>query len=115
MHAQEPATHQIALLVQDDPQVEEALHKLLEPRGWEIALVRDDSSALEAVRVRNFALIVTGERTSGAEDVALLRRMRRMHPHTRMIIVTDESTPPDVIDSMKDRRSAILPTLHGTY
>ena len=38
MHAQEPATHQIALLVQGHPEVEQALRRLLEPRGWEIAL-----------------------------------------------------------------------------
>jgi anti-sigma regulatory factor (Ser/Thr protein kinase) len=103
VHAQEPATHQIALLVQGHPEVEQALRRLLEPRGWEIASVRDNSSAFEQVKVRNFDLIVTGERTSGAEDVALLRRMRRVHPHTRMIIVTDESTPSDVIDSMKEQ------------
>jgi hypothetical protein len=48
-------------------------------------------------------LIVTAGHTTGAADVELLRKMRRVRTHTRMIIVTDESTPQDVLDSMRER------------
>jgi len=103
MQVQEPATHRLALLVEGDSEVEGALRKLLEPQGWEILLTRDHASALEQVKLRHFSLIVTAGHTSGADDVKLLRQMRAFHPHTRMIIVTDESTPQDVLDSMRER------------
>jgi anti-sigma regulatory factor (Ser/Thr protein kinase)/ActR/RegA family two-component response regulator len=103
MHRQEPATHKIALVIGKESEIEQSLRKLLEPHGWEIALATDNASALERVRLRNFDLIVTGACSSGAEDVELLRKMRGVHPHTRMIIVTEESTPKDVIDSMRER------------
>ena len=103
MATQEPAAHQLALLVEGDAEIERALRKILEPRGWEIVLAAGATEALEQVKLRQFGLIVTAGHTSGAEDVELLRRMRRVHAHTRMIIVTDESTPQDVLDSMRER------------
>ena len=99
----EPATHQVALLVEGDAEIEQVLRKILEPRGWEIVLAAGTADALEQVKLRQFGLIVTAGHTSGAEDVELLRKMRRVHAHTRMIIVTDESTPQDVLDSMRER------------
>src|SRR5689334_4138685 len=103
MAIQEPATHQLALLVEGDAEIEQALRKILEPQGWAIVLAKGVAEALEHVKLRQFGLIVTAGHTSGAEDVELLRKMRRVHPHTRMIIVTDESTPQDVLDSMRER------------
>jgi anti-sigma regulatory factor (Ser/Thr protein kinase) len=51
---------------------------------------------------KNFDLILTSEKTSGKEDIELLRKIRRIRPHTRLIILTDESTPADVITSMRE-------------
>jgi CheY-like chemotaxis protein len=103
MQVEEPATHRLALLVEGDPEIEAALRELLEPEGWEIVLTVNHARALEQVKLRQFSLIVTAGRTSGADDLELLRKMRRFHPHTRMIIVTDESTPEDALDSMRER------------
>jgi anti-sigma regulatory factor (Ser/Thr protein kinase) len=53
-------------------------------------------------------LIVTNRSSSGKEDVAFLRRLRSVKPHTRVIIVTDESTPEDVIASMREHAFGFL-------
>ena len=68
----EPATHQVALLVEGDAEIEQVLRKILEPRGWEIVLAAGTADALEQVKLRQFGLIVTAGHTSGAEDVELL-------------------------------------------
>jgi anti-sigma regulatory factor (Ser/Thr protein kinase) len=47
-------------------------------------------------------LVVTSEKTSGKEDVELLRKIRHVRPHTRLIILTDEATPADVLASMRE-------------
>lgn len=91
------------LLVQGEAEIERTLRKMLSPRGWEIALSESNEDALAQVKHRQFGLIVTAGHTPGAEDVELLRKMRRVHPHTRMIIVTDEGTPQDVLDSMREK------------
>jgi DNA-binding NarL/FixJ family response regulator len=91
------------LLVDADPQVKELLSSVLDPGSWAIHHALDNASALTLAETRVFDLIVTGERTSGGEDVELLRRIRRIRPHTRLIILTNESTPADVIASMRER------------
>jgi anti-sigma regulatory factor (Ser/Thr protein kinase)/CheY-like chemotaxis protein len=58
--------------------------------------------ALSAAAKEPFDLIITGEQTSGREDIELLRKIRRVRPHTRLIILTDESTQLDVINSMRE-------------
>jgi anti-sigma regulatory factor (Ser/Thr protein kinase) len=103
MTGPESTEHRLALLVEGDAQIEGTLRKMLEKEGWTIVLASGGAEALELVKSRQFELIVTAGHTSGAEDVELLRKMRRVHSHTRMIIVTDESTPEDVLDSMRER------------
>src|SRR4029077_736480 len=70
---------------------------------WVVMNVPDNLSALAAARGRAFDLIVTSDKTSGREDIELLRKIRRVRPHTRLIILAGEGTPSDVITSMRER------------
>jgi len=90
-----------ALLVGGDSQIEERLKSSLESKAWAIQHVRDNAAALLVALRKNFDLIITSEKTTGKEDIELLRKMRRIRPHTRLIILADESTPADVITSMR--------------
>jgi anti-sigma regulatory factor (Ser/Thr protein kinase)/ActR/RegA family two-component response regulator len=92
----------VALLVGGDPLITEQLHATLEPGVWALQHATDNASALLMARDKNFDLVVTSEKTSGRADVELLRKLRRIRPHTRLIILTEESTPTDVIASMRE-------------
>ncbi len=91
-----------ALVVDPDPAVGAMLSEILTPMGWSLLNVPDNQLVLELIKHRPFDLILTGEKTSGGEDVELLRKIRRVRPHTRMIILTDAGTPVDVIASMRE-------------
>lgn len=97
-----------ALLVGDDPEMKSALAMVLDPEGWAIEEVPDLSAALAAVRARVFDLVVTSRESSGEEDVRFLRHVRRISPHARIIIVTDDSKPEDVIASMREHAFGYL-------
>jgi anti-sigma regulatory factor (Ser/Thr protein kinase)/ActR/RegA family two-component response regulator len=97
-----PVPVRIALLVGGDAQIEEQLRGIFEPGLWAIQHAANNASAVGMAHVRNFDLILTSEKTSGKEDIELLRRLRKIRPHTRLIILTDESTPADVISSMRE-------------
>jgi anti-sigma regulatory factor (Ser/Thr protein kinase)/ActR/RegA family two-component response regulator len=97
-----PIAVRAALLVGEDPQIEEQLRAILEPGLWTLQHATDNTTALALAQNKNFDVIVTGEKTSGREDIELLRKLRRIRPHTRLIILTDESTPADVIRSMRE-------------
>ena len=92
-----------ALVVGTDTQIGALVLSILKPESWIVTSVPDNLAALAVSRARAFELIVTSDRTSGREDIELLRRLRRVRPHTRLIILASESTPADVITSMRER------------
>jgi anti-sigma regulatory factor (Ser/Thr protein kinase)/ActR/RegA family two-component response regulator len=92
-----------ALVVGADPEIGALLLSVLKPGSWVVMSVPDNLAALAVSRTRAFELIVTSDKTSGREDIELLRQIRRVRPHTRLIIIAGESTPGDVITSMRER------------
>jgi len=90
-----------ALIVDSGKEVNHLLSYLFDPREWSIQFARDNQDALELVRERPYDLIITGERTSGKEDVDLLCRLRLVRPHVRLIILTDEFVPGDILESIR--------------
>jgi anti-sigma regulatory factor (Ser/Thr protein kinase)/CheY-like chemotaxis protein len=92
-----------ALLVGRDSQIDAQLRDILKPGEWAIQHAADNVAVLDQAQKKSFDLILTSEATSGREDVELLRKIRRIRPHTRLIILADESTPADVIASMRER------------
>jgi anti-sigma regulatory factor (Ser/Thr protein kinase)/ActR/RegA family two-component response regulator len=91
-----------ALLVGEDSQIEARVRKSLDPTTWAIQNVKNNAAALVLAQRKNFELIVTSEETTGSEDIELLRKLRTSRPHTRLIILAGESTPADVIKSMRE-------------
>jgi DNA-binding NarL/FixJ family response regulator len=98
-----PFAVRTALLVDADPRVEEIFRTGFRPGEWAVQHAEDNLAALEAAQARPFDLILTSAKTSGREDLILLRKLRLIRPHTRLIILEDESTPRDVIASMRER------------
>jgi anti-sigma regulatory factor (Ser/Thr protein kinase)/ActR/RegA family two-component response regulator len=99
-----------ALVVGGDSQITAQLRDILEPGAWAIQNVTDNAAALVTAQRKSFDLILTSEKTSGKEDVELLRKLRRIRPHTRLIILADESTPSDVITSMREHAFSYFST-----
>ena len=97
-----PRTRQFrtALIVGPDPDLASQVASTLPT--WKIVRALHNSEALEMLNASPFDLVVTGEDTSGAEDLKLFRQMRRVRAHTRLLILTRESTPDDVIASMRE-------------
>jgi CheY-like chemotaxis protein len=92
-----------ALLIDADPEIREMLREVLDLREWSVRHAANNAAALERVKQQPFDLIITSDKTSGREDVDLLRKIRSVRAHTRLIILTGESTPTAVIDSMRER------------
>src|ERR1700677_4338314 len=90
-----------ALVFGSDSKVAPAVRKVLP--GWQIARAVNNNSALEMLKARPYDLVLTGEETSGKQDVDLLRKIRIVRPHVRLLIITSKSTPADVIAAMRER------------
>ena len=90
-----------ALVVDADADLKDLLLSVLKPGIWAIQHVPTNQAALLATHGKPFELIITSERTSGGEDVELLRKILVGRPHTRLIILANEGTPRDVLASMR--------------
>ncbi|MGE5734601.1 MAG: ATP-binding protein [Acidobacteriota bacterium] len=96
-----PSRLKTALVVGPDDEFAVAVANILS--DWNIERAPSNAAALAMVELHPFDLVLTGENTSGKADVELLRRIRLVRPHTRLIILTTESTPVDVVASMRER------------
>lgn len=96
------ATQRIALVVLSGGEVDELLVSVLASESWSIHRAVDNQHALTLATTGPFDLIITGSKTLGAEDVELLRKIRNVRPHVRLIILTDKFTPGDVVSAMRE-------------
>lgn len=97
-----PTPQKSALVVSSGGDIDELLMSVLITEGWDIQRVVDNQDALSLSREKPFDLIITGRKTCGSEDIELLRKIRSARPHVRLIILTDEWTPGDVIAAMRE-------------
>jgi DNA-binding response OmpR family regulator len=97
-----------ALMVGEDHAIKAALAAILTPEGWTLEQSPDLTEALEMAQKRGYELVVTSRASSSKEDLQFLRRIRRARPHTRVIIVTEDSEPEDVIASMREHAFGYL-------
>jgi anti-sigma regulatory factor (Ser/Thr protein kinase)/ActR/RegA family two-component response regulator len=95
-----------AIIIGGDAQVRSKISKILRSSQWNAQEAADNAVALKLASAGRFDLIVTCEKTSSQEDVELLRTIRRINPHTRMIILTGKATPTDVISAMREHAFA---------
>ena len=92
-----------ALIVRSGPEIDQLLSSLFQQEKWDIQFAAHNTEALQLAKNTAFDVIITGERTSGKEDVELLRRLRMIRPHTRLIILTEEFLPGDVLAAIRER------------
>jgi anti-sigma regulatory factor (Ser/Thr protein kinase)/CheY-like chemotaxis protein len=92
-----------SLLVVSDPEINLILLDQLITRDWTVEYVATNQEAFSIVQERPFDLIITSQATSAREDIELLRKIRTIRAHTRMIIRTRASTTQDVVEALRQR------------
>jgi anti-sigma regulatory factor (Ser/Thr protein kinase) len=92
------------------------LNRLVLQEGWNLAEAPSNEAALALMKESSFDLVITGQRTSTQQDLELLRKIRGIRPHVRMIILTDRRTPGDVIASLRQQVFSFFSTpFSGDY
>ncbi len=89
------------LMVGDDPVIRQLLEKVPSPAPFEIENARDSSDCLLRVEAKPFDLIVTDPQTTGAEDLQLLRQIREIRPSAKVVVMSSESAPHQVIEAIR--------------
>lgn len=101
--AQTQTAQRQVLLVDSGPEVNELLIEIFHEPEWQVLFADSNREALRLCFSNLFELIITGVRTSGHEDIQLLRQLRLVRPHARVIILADEFTSGDVLNAIRER------------
>jgi CheY-like chemotaxis protein/anti-sigma regulatory factor (Ser/Thr protein kinase) len=91
-----------ALVVDSGSDINDLIDDVLTSEGWSIQRVPDNQAILTIAATEPFDLIITGAKTHGPEDLELLREIRCVRPHQRLIILTEQWTPGDVIAAIRE-------------
>ena len=98
-----PVTEHRALVVDSNPELNRLVTEIFTHEKWEVRVAANNNEALEIAKAQPYDLIITGDKTTGMDDLELLRKLRMVRPHTRLIILTDEFTPGDVLAAIRER------------
>ena len=92
------------LVVDDDPAIHALLQAVLASPDWQVEAAQDGQEALSRVRVKDYDLVLTDVRMPGMDGLELLRTIHEERPATRVLVMTADNTPDNVLSSL--RRSA---------
>jgi len=78
------------------------LTELFDGQIWELRYAANNEAALQLACTEPFDLILTNTETTCTEDVEMLRKLRVVRPHTRVIILTNEWMPGDILKAIRN-------------
>lgn len=97
------------LVVDDDRQMVRTLRDILELRGWRTDGAHSGEEALEAVRAREYAVVLMDVRMGGMNGVDALRAMRAEHPELPVILMTAYTASDLLAEAEREGALRILP------
>ncbi len=89
------------LIVDDDPEMREALGGLFTSRGHACELVADGGSALRLIAEQTFDAVVSDVVMNGMTGLELLDRIKVTHPTLPVVVVTAAGGVPQAVDAIK--------------
>jgi DNA-binding response OmpR family regulator len=91
------------LIVDDDPDIHRLLSAALKDENYLIEDSYDGLEALSLLEAQPCDLVITDVRMPGLNGLELLRKIHKIQPHTKVLVMTAESTPATVISSLRDQ------------
>src|SRR5687767_10876078 len=89
------------LIVDDSPTIRMAFDRQLS-RRYKCFQANSFMAALDCLRQREFAIVITDIRMPGISGVELLRKIVEKYPETSVIMVSGVDRPQVVLESMRD-------------
>ncbi len=98
----EQAARRKVLLIEPSAERDSGLAELFDPSFWKMNYADKNETALELAKAKVIDLILTNAATTCSEDIVLLQKLRIMRPHMRVIILTNERVPGDIVKAIQN-------------
>jgi ATP-dependent Lon protease len=98
------------VLVVDDEEIARTnLEYILRKEGYQVATAANGLEALEAVKQREFDLILTDLKMEKMDGLQLLESVKQLAPHTEIVMITGFATVTSAVDALKRGAAHYLP------
>jgi len=97
------------LVVDDDETIRIGLKRLLESRGYQVALAPTAEYALEILKGRSFDLVLTDLQMPGIDGLELLRQIKSRSEQTPVVMITAHAVAEYVIQALRSGASDFVP------
>jgi len=96
------------LIADHDPDVHRLLLAALESPGRRIDSAQSGQEALHLVAAGSYDLVVAEVHMPDLNGLGLLQRLRELRPSTKVVVLTGESEPENVVQSIRDQAFAFF-------
>jgi DNA-binding NtrC family response regulator len=86
------AANKDVMVLDDEPIVGDRLRPALEKEGFRVEVFTDSSAAIDRLKDKVFAVLVTDVKMRGPSGMDVLRFIRERAPGTRVIVITGYAT-----------------------
>lgn len=90
------------LYIEDDEKQRHEFTKLLEQRGFEVIEAGDGKSGIALFEEKNPEIVLCDLNMPALDGLGVLRHLKRIDPHTPVIILTGHGTIPDAVRTIKE-------------
>lgn len=91
----------LILVVEDDPDLREALCDTLRISAYRVLEVADAKKALEVLSLQRVGLIISDVQMPGMDGHELLKIVKRRHPDIPIVLITAYGTVPKAVDAIQ--------------
>ena len=91
------------LVADDDPLILELIEHVLPPPEFSLTLAQDGAEALRQIQQKDFDLVLTDIWMPEMDGLELLRQAKQLKPDLRVIVMTADSTPENVVRSIRNQ------------
>ena len=92
-----------SIMIIDDEKIVGDMAKLsLEQDGYEVETFLNGESALERLKEKQFAVVVTDLKMKGIDGLEVLRTVKRLYPGTKVIMITAFANLDVAIEALRD-------------
>ncbi|MEJ2691309.1 MAG: response regulator, partial [Deltaproteobacteria bacterium] len=89
------------LVVEDDPVLLELIGRFFAQRDIETDLAANGREALEKLSSQSYDIVFTDLHIPVMDGLSLLEWIKKMHPYTRVVVISGDSTPESIIMAMR--------------
>src|ERR1051326_5201023 len=97
----EPSKGQSLLVVDDEENVAFTVSEVLRREGYEVTTILSGENAIDAIRQREFDLVLTDLHMENVDGLSVLTELRRRHPLTTALVLTGFASLESAVASMR--------------